>query len=147
MANPLRVRIATAVLGVAAFMPWYSQALVDRDTYLGNPLPLIDWVVLGAAVAVLVRPQLAMVAGIIGLADVMVGCFAHVGRFGRRPPGKDRAWSSICIRCLGGVTALSAEGPPAERGRRRPAGGPTESGSLTGYRRRCDAGAPTLEMK
>lgn len=74
MANPLGVRIAAAVLGAAAFMPWYSsQAIVDRDTYLGNALPLIDWVVLGAAVAVLIRPQLAMIGGIIGLVDVMVG--------------------------------------------------------------------------
>lgn len=75
--HSLKTRAAAAVLAVAAFMPWYSsQAIVDHDTYLGNPLPLIDWVVLSATVAVLVRPRLAMVAAALGLIDVALSAVA-----------------------------------------------------------------------
>lgn len=74
MRNSLKVRAAAAVLAAATFMPWYSsQARLDRDTYLGNPLPLIDWVVLFAALAVVVRPQLARIAAAAGLIAVALG--------------------------------------------------------------------------
>ena len=77
MSNSLRTRAAAVTLAVVAFMPWYSsQAVVDHETYLGNPLPLIDWVVLGAAIAVLVRPRLATVAAAVGLIDVALGAVA-----------------------------------------------------------------------
>lgn len=74
MTNSLKTRAAAVALGAATFMPWYSsQALIDHDTYLGNPLPLIDWVVLFAAVAVAIRPQLASVAAVVGLISVALG--------------------------------------------------------------------------
>jgi hypothetical protein len=57
-----------AVLAAAAFIPWYSsQALVDHETYIGNPLPLIDWLLVAVALAAVIRPQLARPAAIIGL--------------------------------------------------------------------------------
>lgn len=80
MTHSLKTRAAAVVLCAAAFMPWYSsQAIVERDVYLGNPLPLIDWVALAAAVAVLVRPRLAMIAGVIGLVDVTLGALLMSG--------------------------------------------------------------------
>jgi hypothetical protein len=60
-----------AVLAAAAFIPWYaSQALVDHDTYIGNPLPLIDWLLVAVALAAIIHPQLARPAAIIGLISV-----------------------------------------------------------------------------
>lgn len=77
MTHSLTTRAAGAVLAAAAFMPWYSsQARLDQETFLGNPLPLIDWVVLVAAIAVLVRPRLAMVAAAVGHIDVGLGALA-----------------------------------------------------------------------
>lgn len=74
MTNSLRIRGVAAVLAAAAFMPWYSsQARLDQETYLGNPLPLIDWAVLFAAIAVVVRPPLARVATAVGLISVTFG--------------------------------------------------------------------------
>jgi hypothetical protein len=74
MRRTLLVRGFAVVLGIAAFMPWYSsQALVDQDTYLGNPLPWIDWILLLEAVTTVLRPQLASVAAVIGLVDVSLG--------------------------------------------------------------------------
>ena len=80
MAGSLGVRTAAALLAAAAFLPWYSsQAQIDHDTYLGNPLPLIDWVVLVAALAVIMRPQLAVLAGALGLVDVALGALMLYG--------------------------------------------------------------------
>lgn len=74
MTNSLKGRAAATLLGAAAFMPWYSsQAIVDRDVYLGNPLPLIDWIILAAAAGVLVQPRFAILAGAVGLVDVGLG--------------------------------------------------------------------------
>lgn len=80
MTNSLKVRAAATVLAAAAFMPWYSsQAKLDQETFLGNPLPLIDWVVLFAALAVVVRPQLARIAAAVGLIDVALGALLMWG--------------------------------------------------------------------
>lgn len=77
MTNPLKVRAAAAFLAAGAFMPWYSsQARIDQETYLGNPLPLIDWVVLFAPLAVVIRPHFAIVAAAAGLIDVALGASA-----------------------------------------------------------------------
>jgi hypothetical protein len=80
MRKALMTRATAAVLAVAAFMPWYSsQAQVDHDTYLGNPLPWIDWLLLVAALAAVARPQIAVVAGAVGLVDVALGSLLMYG--------------------------------------------------------------------
>lgn len=74
MTQALTARAAAAILAVAAFMPWYSsQAQVDHETYFGNPLPWIDWLLLGLALATLIRPQLALAAAAVGLVDIRLG--------------------------------------------------------------------------
>lgn len=74
MTRFLKIRAAAVVLGAAPFMPWYSsRAIVDRDIYFGNPLPLIDWVVLAAAAVVLIRPRHGPAAAVVGLISVALG--------------------------------------------------------------------------
>lgn len=73
-------RATATALAVAAFLPWYSsQARLDHDTYLGNPLPWIDWLLLVIAVATILRPQIALVAGAVGLIDVGLGALLMYG--------------------------------------------------------------------
>lgn len=73
-------RATAALLAVTAFLPWYSsQAQVDHVTYLGNPLPWIDWLLLVIAVATVARPQIAVVAGALGLVDVALGSLLMYG--------------------------------------------------------------------
>lgn len=80
MRSPLAVRALAAFLAIAAFMPWYSsQALVDHDTYLGNPLPWIDWLLLTAALVTIVRPQLRVPTVVIALIDVTLGWMLMYG--------------------------------------------------------------------
>lgn len=60
------------LIGVS--LPWYSsQALVDQDTYTGNPLPIIDWVVMMAAVITIIWPRIALATGILGLIQATLG--------------------------------------------------------------------------
>lgn len=62
-------------LGLAStvFAPWYSsQAFVDHDVYVGNPLPLVDWVVSGLAIGAAIWPPLARFAGALGLLSVLL---------------------------------------------------------------------------
>lgn len=77
--SPL-VRVLAALLGVAVVLPWYrSVARLDEDTYIGSPLPLIDWVVLVLAVLTIARPSLARALGFLGALDVAIaGWFAYV---------------------------------------------------------------------
>lgn len=80
MRSTLLIRGIAVLLGMATLMPWYSsQAQVEHDTYFGNPLPLIDWLLLAAAVATLVRPQLAVIAAGVGLVDVVLGALLMYG--------------------------------------------------------------------
>lgn len=80
MTQSLKLPAAAAVLGAATFMPWYSsQAIADRDTYLGNPLPLINWLVLAAAGLVLVRPRAAPAVALIGLISVALAALLMWG--------------------------------------------------------------------
>jgi hypothetical protein len=61
-------------------MPWYSsQAQLERETYLGNPLPWIDWVLLAAALASVFRPRLARATAIIALVDVALAVLMMSG--------------------------------------------------------------------
>lgn len=54
-------------------MPWItSRGFLDASTYIGNPFPLIDWFVFGAATAAAVVPRLAKVAVIIGGVSIML---------------------------------------------------------------------------
>ncbi len=71
MTRVFTTRAAAAVLAIAAFMPWYSsQPQLDHETYLGNPLPWIDWLLLVVALAAFIRPQFAIGAAAVGLIDV-----------------------------------------------------------------------------
>jgi hypothetical protein len=64
-------RLLSVVLATTPFLPWYtSEAKIDRDTYIGNPLPLVDWLVVALAVAALVRVRLARVAALSALVSV-----------------------------------------------------------------------------
>ncbi len=80
MIEAFPTRAAAASLAVTVFMPWYSsQAQVDHDTYLGNPLPWIDWLLLGLTLATVIRPQLAVAAAVVGLVDVTLGALLMYG--------------------------------------------------------------------
>ncbi|MGH2817210.1 MAG: hypothetical protein ACRDJS_01975 [Actinomycetota bacterium] len=80
MKGELVIRATAALLGAAAFMPWYSsKALVNQDTYLGNPLPWIDWLLIVAAVAAVIKPALAFVPALIGVIDVSLGALLMYG--------------------------------------------------------------------
>jgi hypothetical protein len=64
-------RVATALVAIAAFVPWYSsQAQVDQDIYVGNPLPWIDWVLVALAAVTLVWPRVGLAAATVGLISV-----------------------------------------------------------------------------
>lgn len=80
MRKTLMTRATASLLAVTAFLPWYSsQAQVDHDTYLGNPLPWIDWLLLVTALATVVRPRIAIIAGALGLVDVALGSVLMYG--------------------------------------------------------------------
>lgn len=52
-------------LAASTMLPWYtSQALIDSDRYVGNPLPLVDWVVAGVAVVAVGVPRIRLLAGL-----------------------------------------------------------------------------------
>ena len=64
-------RVAAALAAIAAFLPWYSsQAQVDRDIYIGTPLPWIDWVVVALAAVTLIWPRLGLAAAAVALIRV-----------------------------------------------------------------------------
>jgi preprotein translocase subunit Sec61beta len=64
-------RLAAALVAIAAFLPWYSsQAQVDQDTYIGNPLPWIDWVVVALAALTLIWPRVGLATAAVGLISV-----------------------------------------------------------------------------
>lgn len=80
MIEAFTTRAAAAALAVTAFIPWYSShAQVDHDAYLGNPLPWIDWLLLGLALTTVIQPQLAVVAAVVGLIDVTLGALLMYG--------------------------------------------------------------------
>jgi hypothetical protein len=69
----LRSRLLALALATTPFLPWYSsQARIDSDTYIGNPLPLVDWLVVGLAVVAVIQVRLAMVAAVSALVSVGV---------------------------------------------------------------------------
>jgi hypothetical protein len=69
----LRSRLLALALATTPLLPWYSsQARIDRDTYIGNPLPLVDWLVVGLAVAAVILVRLARVAAVSALVSVGV---------------------------------------------------------------------------
>ena len=65
----LLLRLAALAVVASSFMPTYtSVAKVESDTYLGNPLPLVDWIVAGMAFfTALFAPRLATVAATLAL--------------------------------------------------------------------------------
>jgi hypothetical protein len=69
----LRLRLPAVALATTPLLPWYSsQARIDSDTHIGNPLPLVDWLVAGLAVAAVIQVRLAMVAAVSALVSVGV---------------------------------------------------------------------------
>ena len=69
----LVLRGAALLLASTAVMPSYSsQALVDFERYIGNPLPLIDPIVALVAMAAALRPPFARWAGGVGLVSSML---------------------------------------------------------------------------
>jgi hypothetical protein len=65
----LLLRLAALAVIASSFMPTYtSVGKVESDTYLGNPLPLVDWIVAGVAFfTALFAPRLATVASTLAL--------------------------------------------------------------------------------
>lgn len=77
MKNGVVVRIMALLMLIAVSLPWYSShAQVDHDTYIGNPLPIIDWVVMMAAVITIIWPRIAFATGILGLIHATLGWLA-----------------------------------------------------------------------
>ncbi|MGH9252460.1 MAG: hypothetical protein ACRD0W_23505 [Acidimicrobiales bacterium] len=59
------------------FLTWYSsQALIDFDRYVGNPLPAVDWIVAATAILAVGERKLWLPAGVIGL--VSAGMTAYM---------------------------------------------------------------------
>lgn len=76
-AKMLLVRIVAVGLALTTFMPWFtSRGIFDSDPYTGNPFPLVDWVVAGAAMACAVLPRLAKTAAIIAAVSIVVTLLA-----------------------------------------------------------------------
>ena len=73
----LLLRLAALAVVASSFMPTYSSvgkiepevdSKAESDTYLGNPLPLVDWIVAGVALfTALFAPRLATVAASLAL--------------------------------------------------------------------------------
>ena len=74
----LKRRLVAVALVVAQFLPWYSsQALIDSDMYIGNPLPAVDWFVGALSLAAVLFPRLLRLAalavfGSVGLTLVVM---------------------------------------------------------------------------
>jgi hypothetical protein len=69
----LSSRLLALALATTPLLPWYSwQARIDRGTYTGNPLPLVDWLVVGLAIAAVIQVRLAMFASVSALVSVGV---------------------------------------------------------------------------
>jgi hypothetical protein len=65
------VRVLAVVLALSTFMPWFtSRGSIDEDRYVGNPYPLIDWLVCGVALATAVVPRVARAALVVGAVSV-----------------------------------------------------------------------------
>jgi hypothetical protein len=78
----LNSRLLALALATTPLLPWYSsQARIDRDTYIGNPLPLVDWLVVGLAVAAVIQVRLAMVAAASALVSVGATLLLMYGDF------------------------------------------------------------------
>ncbi len=72
------VRISALVLALATVLPWYtSKALVDQDRYIGNPFPLVDWLVAGLAVVAIALPRKAKAAAVAGCISVGLTVLAY----------------------------------------------------------------------
>jgi hypothetical protein len=80
--RPLRerervLRLLALLLALTTFLPWLtSRGLVDEDQYSGNPLPLVDWVVVGSALSVALLPRLGKVAAVVGAVSVSLAVIA-----------------------------------------------------------------------
>jgi hypothetical protein len=60
---------------------------VESDTYLGNPLPLVDWIVAGVAFFMaLFAPRLATVAATLALFSLGFTAFSALVDAGSGPP-------------------------------------------------------------
>jgi hypothetical protein len=71
--NQVKTRACALLIGLTVFLPWYeSQARIEHDTYLGNPLPYIDWVVLGLALMTAMQPRLGKVLIAFALGSILV---------------------------------------------------------------------------
>ena len=83
----LLLRLAPLAVVASSFMPTYtSVAKVESDTYLSNPLPLVDWIVEGVALfTALFAPRLATVAATLALFSLGFTAFSALVDAGSGP--------------------------------------------------------------
>lgn len=67
----LTMRVLLVLLAVAPLLPWYrSVAVLEQETYFGNPLPWVDWVLIASAIAAVFRPSFTVAAAAFGVFHV-----------------------------------------------------------------------------
>ena len=83
----LLLRLAALAVVASSFMPTYtSVAKVESDTYLGNPFPLVDWIVAGLAFfTALFAPRLATAAATLALFSLGFTAFGAMVDAGSGP--------------------------------------------------------------
>ena len=71
------IRLLALVLALAAALPWLtSRGAVDEDRYVGNPFPLVDWLLSASALAAAIRPRLVGLAALVGGVSVSLALLA-----------------------------------------------------------------------
>lgn len=71
------IRLLALVLALATVLPWLtSRGEVDEDRYVGNPFPLVDWLLSASALAAAVRPRLVALAALVGGVSVSLTLLA-----------------------------------------------------------------------
>lgn len=71
----LVLRGVLALLAITPLVPWYrSFALVEQETYLGNPLPWVDWMLAALAIGAVIWPRLSGGVAVFGLLHLGSAC-------------------------------------------------------------------------
>lgn len=71
------IRLLALVLALATVLPWLtSRGAADEDRYVGNPFPLVNWLLSASALAAAVRPRLVALAALVGGISVSLALLA-----------------------------------------------------------------------